>query len=304
MRVSAAANGQVVTWILFGVLVLTGVWSYWPTFLDLAERWYNVPDYSHGFLVIPIAILLGLARRSSMPEMTSDGRVWGIGLVLCAITVRILSARMFLPALDGWSIPIWVAGLCLWLGGWRFLRWCSPSLFFLVFMVPLPYRAEHALNTPLRKIAAETSVFLLHCFGRPAVREGTTVILDQQEFDVADGCSGLRMLTGVVALAFAYITITRTPWWQKCILACLAIPVAVLANVLRVAATAFLMEHVTGEAARDWIHDAAGWLTFCIGAVLFLLVSWCLGKMFIELETSGTHPLIRREDARRPTSTG
>jgi exosortase len=283
-------------------LAVTGLWSYWPTFLALAERWYNVPDYSHGFLVVPIAILLLICRRDSMPEWTSDGRLWGVALILCASTLRILSARMFLSALDGWSIPIWAAGLCLWLGGWRFLRWCTPPLLFLVFMVPLPYRAEHALNAPLRKIAAETSVFLLHCFGRPAVREGTTVILDRQEFDVADGCSGLRMLTGVVALAFAYITITRMPWWQKCILACLAIPVAVLANVLRVAVTAFLMEQFTTEAARDWIHDAAGWMTFCIGAVLFLLAAWCVGRMFIELETSPEHPLIRRDESKRPSS--
>ena len=76
---------------------------------------------------------------------------WGGGRA-ASLSFRVFGARMFLPAFDAWSIILWVAGISLWLGGRRFLVWCLPAILFLFFMVPLPYRAEHFLNAPLRSV--------------------------------------------------------------------------------------------------------------------------------------------------------
>lgn len=268
------------------------IWAYWPTFAELVERWYHVPDYSHGFLVIPGAILFLWARRRSCPALTADGRWWGLAAVAGAMLFRGVGARMFLPAFDAWSIVPWLAGISLWLGGRRFFVWCLPAILFLLFMVPLPYRAEHALNVPLRNAAAASGCFLLQCLRQPAVQEGTVIVLNEQEFEVARECSGLRMLMGVCALAYAYVVLNRGPFWQKALILLSALPVAVLANVLRVTFTALFVHFIENDAARKFVHDAAGFVTFAIAAGLFSLVLWCLGKMFIEVETEeGTRAL-------------
>ena len=214
------------------------LWSYWPTFSNLLERWYHVPDYSHGFLVIPAAILFLWVRRGSCPLLSKDGQWIGVAVVLLALSFRVFGARTFLPAFDAWSIILWVAGISLWLGGRRFFVWCLPAILFLFFMVPLPYRAEHFLNAPLRSVSASSGCFLLQSLGQPAVQEGTVIVLDDEEFEVAKECSGLRMLMGVCALAFAYVVLSRGPFWQKVLILLSALPVAVLANVLRVTMTA------------------------------------------------------------------
>jgi exosortase len=206
---------------------------------------------------------------------------------------------MFLPSLDGWTIPIWLAGVTLWAAGWRFLLWSAPALAFLWFTVPLPYRAESMLSAPLRSLAADTSVYLLHCVGQPAFSEGTTIMLDHRQFDVAKQCSGLRMLMSVVALSFAYIVLTPLPWWKKLALAAAAVPVAVAANVLRVAVTAILLKSIDSPSVADFVHDAAGWITILIGGGLFLFIAWCLDRLFIEIELDEAHPLVR---ASRPVT--
>ena len=93
-------------------------------------------------------------------------------------------------------------------------------------------------------------------------------MLDDEEFEVAKECSGLRMLMGVCALAFAYVVLSRGPFWQKVLILLSALPVAVLANVLRVTMTALFFHFIENESAREFLHDAAGWLTFAIAAGL------------------------------------
>src|SRR6476659_1506473 len=50
--------------LICGALVLlAGAWAYWPTLRDIVSAWSNEPDYSHGFLVVPVALYFLWARR-------------------------------------------------------------------------------------------------------------------------------------------------------------------------------------------------------------------------------------------------
>jgi exosortase len=268
------------------------LWSYWSTFTYLVERWLNVADYSHGFLVIPLALGFLWLRRDERPQPLVGARALGLVLIVAATGFRYFGARMFLPAFDGWSIPLWLAGICAWYGGLPLLRWMAPSLVFLLFMVPMPYRVEGALSMPLRTVATKASCWTLQCLGQPAVEDGATILMNSQEFDVADECSGLRMLVGIVALTFAYLMFSRRPWWQKGLLCLAAIPVAVFANVARITATALMYEHVSSEAGKAFSHDAAGWVTNGAAALLFACVLWLFSRMFIEYEVADRSAVI------------
>ena len=275
------------------VLFVVFVWSYWPTFAYLLERWYNVADYSHGYLVIPLALGFMWMRRDSLPK-PSKGVGWAaLIFLMIGLSLRILSAIYYLPPVDGWSIPFWLAGASLLFGGPRFFRWCLPSVAFLIFMVPLPFRVEWALSVPLRHVATTVSCTTLQCLGQPAVAEGTTIILGEQELSVARECSGLRMLMGITALACAYIILVKKPWPQKMLLLASILPIAVMANVARVTLTALLYRYVSGEAAQTLSHDGAGLFTNCLAAVLFAAVLWCIHHLFLETESATGIEVLR-----------
>lgn len=267
-------------------------WAYWATFAELIDRWISVADYSHGFLVVPLALLFLWLRRAERPQPLVSAHWLGLAIIVGATLFRYLGARSFLSAFDGWSIPLWLAGVCVWYGGLSLLRWMAPSLIFLLFMVPLPYRVEGALSMPLRRFATVASCWTLQCLGQPAVEDGSMILMNDQEFNVAEECSGLRMLVGIVALAFAYLMFSRKPWWQKALLCVAAVPVAVLANVTRITATALLYEHVSSAAGKSFSHDAAGWVTNCAAALLFAGVLWLFSRMFVEYETADRASVI------------
>lgn len=280
------------------VLTVVFFWSYWPTLAELVSRWHAVADYSHGYLVPPLAVGFLWFRRDRFPR-GARGLGWA-ALVLLGIglAVRITGARCFLPAFDGWSIPFWLAGVGLLFGGWRLLWWCFPSLVFLFFMVPLPFRAERAVSVPLRYAATNLSCMSLQCLGQPALAEGTTIIVDEQTLDVARECSGLRMLMGIAALATAYVILVRKPWWQKALLLASVVPVALFANVLRVTTTALLFQYVSDKAGQSLSHDASGWFTNCTAAVVFAAVLWCMSRLFVETEAISRRELLESSGVR------
>jgi exosortase len=267
-----------------GLLAAAFLWSYWPTLSGLADMWNHVQDYSHGYLVAPLAVLFLWARRDRMP-MVATGLAWpGLVLILVSVAMRFAGAWYYFDSLDGWSILLWVAGVVWFFLGRSFVWWSLPSIIFLLFMVRLPYRLELALSLPLQTIATQLSCWVLQMLGQPAIAEGHTIFLGAHTLEVEQACSGLRIFIGIAALAFAYVVIVRRAWWEKAVLVLSVIPIALVANATRVVATGLLYQLVSGEAAKKFSHDVAGWAMILYAAGLFALVLWYLGKLVREVE--------------------
>jgi exosortase len=284
--------------VALGAAFASFAWAYGPTFAGLVAAWNRESDNSHGFFVIPLAAYFLYARRDLFPEVTWRIHWAGLGLIALACGVRIAGSLFSLDSLDGWSIPLWLAGVCWLAGGWSLVRWSLPSLAFLYFMVPLPFRIETALSGPLQKMAATASTFLLQVLMQPAIAEGNTILLNGQELEVERACSGLRMFIGTAALAAVYIIVTRRVWWQQVLLAVSLGPIALVANTLRITATGLLFQYASGDFARKFSHDAAGWLMIPLAAAFFAGMLWYLDHVIIRVEHLEDRELIDRKMAR------
>ena len=285
--------------LLTGGAILTAVfaWAYWPTLVALVRTWDRVADYSHGFFVVPLAIYFCWARRDRFPGAKTDLTWWGLILVVLAATARVFSAHFYLEAIDGWSIMLWVAGVVWLFGGWPVLYWSLPSIAFLWFMVPLPFRIERGLSVPLQHVATAISCWVLQVLGQPALAQGNTILLGGQQLRVEEACSGLRIFVGIVALAFAYVVIFRRSWWEKAVLLVRVVPIALAANASRIVATGLLYQYVSGEAAKHFAHDASGWMMVLLAAAMFGVVLWYLGKIVSEVELEDAGAMLRRGTA-------
>ncbi len=317
------------SWALVGGLILAGafVWAYWPTLWGLVGAWNREPDYSHGFFVVPLAVYFLWARRDRFPgvgPVRQAGReagsweeqgparqagptarrdrlgpAWlGLALVAASVGVRAFGAHYYLEALDGWSIMLWAAGVAWLLGGWKVMWWAAPSIAFLWFMVPLPYRMERWLSLPLQGVATTLSCWGLRSLGQPALAEGHTIILGSNQLGVEEACSGLRIFVGIVALGFAYAILMRRPWWEKALLLLSALPIALVANAARIVATGLLYQYASGEAARKFSHNAAGWVMPVFAAGLFGLVLLYLSRLVREVEWVGVGDVVRQQRRR------
>jgi exosortase len=266
------------------VLLTTMLWSYWPTLTEVWSAWMNQPDYSHGILVAPLAAIVLFVRRATFPANDVRPSMFGLCMLAGVAIVRLLAGRYYLLPIDAWTIPLWVAG-CVWLlFGWRCLQWCLPSIVFLWFMFPMPYSAESWLSVPLQAIATKVSTAGLVMLGQPAIAEGNTIWIGDQPLNVAEACSGLRIFMSIFAMAFVFVLFFRWAWWQKALALLMALPVAIVANAIRIIVTGLLFQYVSGEAAHKFMHDLSGLVMIPFAGGLLWLFLIYIERIYPEIE--------------------
>lgn len=277
------------------VLVVAFAWSYFPAFAELVHTWSVEPDYSHGFLVLPLALYFLWARRESFPGWAPSPAWAGLALLAAVALARGLGALAFFSWLSAWLIPVWIAGACWLLGGWRVLRWCLPALAFLWFMAPLPYRFEQMLSGPLQRLATVASCWVLQSLGQPAIAEGNVIFIGDTELEVAQACSGLRMFVAFFALSVAFVIVSQARVWQKALVLLSAPPIAIVSNVARVTVTGLLYHNVGNEAAKVFTHDVAGWAMIPFAVALLAAELWYANRLLVLVEDVDQRDLVRKK---------
>ena len=159
---------------------------------------------------------------------------------------------------------------------------------FLLFMFPLPAVLENTLLMKLQTCATIISTWTLQLLGVSAAREGN-MIDDRhagEPLQVAEACSGLRMLTIFGAMTVALVMIIDRPWWDKLIILLSAIPIALVSNVMRIVSTGLL--YMLFGQDTPWlstiIHDWAGFAMMPIGLGLLWIELAMLSRLTIPVD--------------------
>lgn len=261
-------------------LLVALLWSFWPTLMAMADRWSRDPQYSHGFLVPVFALVVLWFRKEWLSQATWQPSLLGLPILLIGVCLRLIAVRMDIEPLDAFSLLPTLFGLVLFVGGKSLLRWSWPALAFLGFMIPLPYFLEVALAHPLRRLATGMSTYTLQTLGYPALAEGNIILIDQVQLGVVDACSGLGMLTTFFALSTALALVCSAPLVDRIVLVVSAVPIALIANVMRIAATGMAYHGFQSEAAKAFVHDLSGWLMMPFALLLLWLELRFMSKLF------------------------
>ena len=266
---------------LLTALLAATAWAYGATLARAAERWSSDPQYSHGYLVPVFALYLLYRRRAMLHAgpLTPSGAA-ALPLTL-AVGLRYLEVQYFLNGLDQLSVVPMALGAALAAGGKVALRWAWPAALFFVFMVPLPFRLQTAMSGQLQTVATQMSSYLLVAGGLPAVTEGNVIIVQDVRIGVVEACSGLGMGVTFLALTAAFALVSTSALPVRLLLLLSALPIAVVANVIRIAATAVLFYWDQSETAQAVFHDLAGWLMIPLGCGLILFENWFLERVFV-----------------------
>src|SRR5690349_18037361 len=97
MTEKAASTNRQGRWVngaRVAALGLLCLWAYWTTLGEMARRWLDDPQYSHGYLVPVFAAYLLWSRRDRLGGAAWQPSWWGLGLVLLAAVVRLAAARV------------------------------------------------------------------------------------------------------------------------------------------------------------------------------------------------------------------
>jgi len=284
--------------VSLALLAIILAWSYAPSIASLVSRWRRDPNYSFGFLVIPIALAIAWGRRDQLDREQMKPRWWGFLPLLALLAVRVLLYEWNEQYLETATIPLVVAGLALGLGGWHLLRVALPAIVFLFFMLPLPPSINTFLANPLQRLATIGSVTVLQVLGLPVLADGNVITVGAEPLEVAQACNGLSMLLSFVTLITAMVILIPRPLWERVVLLCSAIPIALVTNIIRIVVTACCYHQFGHEAGEKMSHDAAGLAMPVIALVLAFAELRVLSWLVVEVEEQAPPPFHVRGPGR------
>jgi exosortase len=280
--VAWAQGGTRAWWWALGIAALILVLIYAPNFHDLYRAWTTDENYTHGILVIPIAlfILWGRLKGVSWERESADigaAPWWGWGLLAVAMVVRIAAYEGGFQWAETITLLPAVVGLTWAFGGRPLLERAWPAIFFLIFMLPLPASVNSLIALPLQRIAATGSYFCLQFLGFWVIQEGNvlhlTTPMGTRLLDVAMACSGLKMLMTLAATVTATVIVLPLmdfplPLWKRLVLLASALPIALISNIARIVTTGCCYYYLEGGNGVRWAHDICGWMMMPLALIL------------------------------------
>jgi len=268
--------------VLVGVLLAA---LYYRVLAKLVTDWWNIPDFSHGFLVPIFAAYLVWAKRETLLEIKIAPTWSGIAVVALGLVVLLLGvygAELFLSRV---SLVILLSGLVLCFGGWELLKELRFVFLVLLLAIPIPAIIFNEITLPLQILASKLASALLPLFGVPVLREGNVIELPAMKLEVAEACSGIRSLVSLFTLSVFYGYFLEKSFARRVVLALASIPIAIAANAVRILGTGLCVQYWDPEKAMGFFHEFSGWVMFLVS----------LGCLFVVHRLMNLVPARRRQ---------
>jgi len=265
----AASGPALVVCLLLGLL-------YHGVAVKLVTDWYDLPDFSHGFLIPFFAAFLLWDKRHKLQNTVitpSWAGVWLVALGLFMLLLGIFGADLFLQRT---SFVVLAAGLVWTLLGQAMLHQVKFVLFVLLLAIPLPTILFNQITFPLQIVASKLASSLLPLAGVPVLREGNVIQLPTMQLEVAEACSGIRSLMSLFTVAVIYGYLLERSTWRRVVMALSSIPIAVAANGARIFGTGLCVQYWDPDKAMGFFHEFSGWLMFLVSLGCLYLVHLAL----------------------------
>lgn len=267
---------------------------YLPVVTSLVRQWASDDNSSHGFVVVPFALLLAWKERRAL--IASPAAPTPIGLVIVMLSMAMFIAGRFAAELFLMRVSLLglVTGSVLFLGGPSHLRRLAFPLLLAALAVPLPALVLNQVAFPLQLLASRAGEAVVSAAGLPILREGNILILPETRLEVVEACSGIRSLAALLTLSLIIGKLTEPRRWARAALAALTIPVAIGANAARVAGTGLAAAWIGPDAAEGFFHTFSGWLVFVAAFCLLVACARLLRRVRRLPLTVGTGALAVR----------
>lgn len=269
-------------WLLLaaGFVVL-----YAPTYHELMTVVWASDATAYGYIILAVCLWLFWAERGvfrserelfrseqgagtsgSFVRSPVAGCIWlAIGLLLHLFgnTQQILTAQVIS------QIPL-VVGTLLCLAGAGAVRRLWFPIAYLLFLVPVPQIIIDMVTAPLKQLVSYSTAQILYLFDYPIARSGVVLQVGGYRLLVADACSGLNSLFSLYALGVVYLYKTRRDVLQNLLLLVSILPIACLANIVRVMLLVLITYHFGHDAGQGFLHGSASVVLLVSALLLFL----------------------------------
>lgn len=282
------ASSEPVRWPVNQLLILgVGLLALFiPTYMTLAGTAWMKDDNGHAPIIIALSFwLLWNDRQRLFAGEAKPAMASGWCVLLFGLAMYILGRSQGIDTLEALSHIFLLAACMLMLRGWQLVRLAWFSLFFMLFMVPLPGVVVQAITLPLKVAVSVVAEAILYAIHYPIGRSGVTLTIGPYQLMVADACSGLNSLFTLESLGLFYMKLMNyQSRARNTLLAVAIVPISFASNVIRVMVLVLVTYHLGDEAGQGFLHGFAGMLLFSVALVLTYMVDRLLASRFDEFK--------------------
>lgn len=247
-----------------------------PTFITLARQVWSAEGGVHGPIVLATGLWMLWRQSNTVASLARPGNL-ALGLPMLAFALVIyIGGRIFdfISIETAGLVATAFAAAYLYFGG-RALRAIWFPVLWLFFLIPPPGWVVDRFTAPLKEFVSFGATKLLLLFDYPILRQGVTLFIGPYQLLVEDACSGLRSLSSLIVVTLLYIYIKNKPSWRYSLLVVLwIVPVAVLANIIRIVILVLITYYWGDAAAQSFLHNTAGIVMFVIALLGIFAVDW------------------------------
>ncbi len=254
-----------------GLLVL-----YFQVFQGLFADWNSNDNYSHGFFIPFISVFMVWELRHKLSRINPQPSNVGLLLVLLGLAQLVLGyigSEFFLKRT---SLILVLSGIVIFLFGFHYFKVLAVPIFYLLFMIPLPAIIWNKIAFPLQLFSSALAEQVVRLLGLSILRHGNVLYLPTTTLEVVDACSGLRSLMTMFALSAFLAWQAKFSSWKKWLLFMSAIPIAIIANTIRLSATAVMASFYGEKVAQGFLHEFSGFVTFGLGTAMLITLNFLL----------------------------
>jgi exosortase len=263
------------TLILAGVALIA---CYASTFAGMAHQWWTDEDMSYGFIVPLVIAWIVWNDRAHWRGLPVRPNVLGFAVLLVAAFLQVASAfgaGLFAASL---AFVLTLAGLVLALFGMAWLRAWTFPLVLTLFMLPKLAVVYNQVTLPLQLIATRLAGAMLAIAGFSVLRDGNILTVAGHSIEVVEACNGIRYLLPLAFLGLVIAYTLGAAAWIRAVVAAASVPIAILANALRVALSGLSPRLSEGSA-----HATLGVVIFVFSLALLGAISKLLAGYKVQL---------------------
>ncbi len=262
-------------WLVAGLVALVGA-----TVISVASRHWSTEGGAHGPIILTTGLWLLWRARDKIAAHEAPVRSpwWTLALVPLLLAQAFSTAYGILSVQTG---SLWLILVLLAYGYWgpAVLQRVWFPLLYLAFLIVPPGSMVAEATLPLKLWISNAAVDLLYMFGYPVAQTGAAIHIDQYELLVETACAGLGSMLTLSALGLLYIHLRHESGFRRSmILLALLIPIAILANLVRVIALVLMTYHIGNDFAQGFAHDLAGMLMFIVAMLLMFAVDFAMQR--------------------------
>lgn len=252
-----------------------------PTLVTLAREYWSTENGVHGPLLLVSGLWLLLRSHDSLTIRSSRPPVGWLLLTLAPLLLLYVYGRaMGVLTVESGALYLLLLVLAQHYWGWATLRQHWFPLLYLAFLIRPPSGVVAELTQPIKLWISEVSTDLLYWLGYPIAHSGVRIQIAQYELLVQQACAGLGSIFSLAAIGLLYLhLVSPARGSARVFLMLCIIPLAVLANLLRVILLILATTHLGESFAQGVPHELAGILTFGLSLLGLFLLDQAVGAV-------------------------